>query len=73
MDSPPSHTDENGHGTAVAGILVSRCCGIARRATIINVRVLNEDLNGTTAIAISALEWVMARQAVMCTRPSIIK
>ena len=56
------NTDEHGHGTGIAAALVSGCCGIAKGATIIDVRVLNENNQGSQAVTLSGLEWVVNTQ-----------
>ena len=37
-------TDEDGHGTAVAGIAMSKTYGVAKKATAIAVRVIEKDV-----------------------------
>ena len=41
--------DENGHGTAVAGVAMSNIFGVAKKATAIAVRVLDAKGDGDTA------------------------
>lgn len=57
--------DDNGHGTHIAGILCGdgRACGgmlsgMAPRAELVVLKVLDERGNGSTAIALRALEWL---------------
>ena len=47
VDSPSPRTDENGHGTHVAGTVMSNPWGLARKATAIAVKVLNRNGSGT--------------------------
>ena len=49
IDNPSPKADPHGHGTHVAGTIMSDTYGLARKATAIAVRVLNEVGSGTTA------------------------
>lgn len=51
--------DCNGHGTHVAGIAASATYGIAKLATVVPVRVLDCQGNGTTSSVIDGLNWIM--------------
>lgn len=60
-----SNTDCNGHGTHVAGTIGARdntegVVGIAPGVKLVGVKALGCDGNGTTAVAIKALDWVTA-------------
>lgn len=57
--------DDNGHGTHIAGILCGdgscsrgRWAGMAPRAELVVLKILDEKGNGSTAIALQALEWI---------------
>ena len=52
-------TDENGHGTHVAGTVMSFGYGIATRATAIAVRVLDKNGSGSTTGVIDGIEWAV--------------
>ncbi|GAB3177539.1 S8 family peptidase [Streptomyces incanus] len=50
--------DGNGHGTHVAGIVAGKTYGVAKRARIVSVRVLDDAGSGTTAQVIAGIDWV---------------
>lgn len=51
-------SDGNGHGTHVAGIVAGTRLGVAKRARVVAVRVLDNAGAGTTAQAIAGIDWV---------------
>lgn len=51
--------DCNGHGTHVAGILVGTTFGVAKAATLHNIRTQTCSGAGTMSTILSALDWVM--------------
>ncbi|CCX30906.1 putative alkaline protease 1 [Pyronema domesticum] len=53
-----SNGDGQGHGTHVAGIIGGKTYGVAKKATIVAVKVLKDDGSGTTSGVISGVEWV---------------
>jgi subtilisin family serine protease len=53
--------DCNGHGTHVASSAAGTVCGIAKRANIIAVRVLNCQGSGTNQGVISGVDWTANR------------
>lgn len=61
--------DDNGHGTHIAGILCGnglvsggRLAGMAPRAEIIVLKVLDEKGNGSTKTSLEALDWIRENQ-----------
>ncbi|MFD7434301.1 S8 family peptidase [Streptomyces sp. NPDC059861] len=50
--------DGNGHGTHVAATVAGRSLGVARRARVVAVRVLDNAGEGTTAQVIAGIDWV---------------
>ena len=50
--------DGNGHGTHVAGIAAGRTYGVAKKANIIAVKVLDDDQHGDVADIIGGLNWI---------------
>ncbi|MFI9009420.1 S8 family peptidase [Actinosynnema sp. NPDC053489] len=55
-DSVPQ--DDNGHGTAVASLIVGTVNGVAKQGRVCGVRVLNGSGSGTTAGVIAGIDWV---------------
>ena len=53
-------TDNDGHGTHVAGIAAGDSVGVAKNATIIPVRALDSCGNGTRIMILEALAWILA-------------
>ncbi|CAP61944.1 uncharacterized protein PODANS_5_1630 [Podospora anserina S mat+] len=53
------NTDEYGHGTHVAGTIASKTYGVAKKATVVAVKVLDKNGSGTMSGLISGLNWVV--------------
>ncbi|GAA2768636.1 hypothetical protein GCM10010103_76790 [Streptomyces paradoxus] len=51
-------SDANGHGTHVAGTVAGTSHGVAKKARIVSVRVLDAHGGGTTARVIAGIDWV---------------
>jgi subtilisin family serine protease len=51
-------SDANGHGTHVAGTVAGRTYGVAKKARVVSVRVLDAAGGGTTARVIAGVDWV---------------
>ncbi|MER5435252.1 S8 family peptidase [Streptomyces sp. NPDC002588] len=51
-------SDGNGHGTAVAATVAGAAFGVAKKAKVVSVRVLDDRGAGTTAQAIAGIDWV---------------
>jgi serine protease AprX len=67
--APAGSVDTYGHGTHVAGIMVSngsrssgRFAGIAPEAGLVSVRVLDDVGRGRSSDALAGLEWVLAHK-----------
>jgi len=53
-------TDNDGHGTHVAGIAAGDSVGVAKNASIIPVRALDSCGSGTTSMILEGLAWILA-------------
>lgn len=58
VDSDTNPTDCNGHGSHVAGTAAGTSYGIAKRATVHAVRVLNCSGSGSNADIIAGVNWI---------------
>ena len=58
--SDVGRTDNDGHGTHVAGIAAGDSVGVAKNANIIPVRALDSCGNGTRTMILEALAWILA-------------
>ncbi|KAJ3069325.1 hypothetical protein HK102_006948 [Quaeritorhiza haematococci] len=65
-------TDLNGHGTHVAGILVSRTYGVAKRANVISVKCFGAAGTSNAKAILAGLNWVREEVRRNGNRPSII-
>nr|ADK37839.1 putative subtilisin-like protease precursor [Entomophthora planchoniana] len=55
--------DENGHGTHCAGTVGSKSYGVAKKANLVAVRVLDEEGSGSISAVISGIDWVVGDHA----------
>ncbi|MDX3001777.1 S8 family serine peptidase [Kribbella solani] len=53
-------SDQNGDGTAMAGVIGGTKYGVAKKATLVSVKVLDADGGGTLAGVIAGLDWITA-------------
>jgi subtilisin family serine protease len=53
--------DDAGHGTMVASVIGGNNLGVAKKANLIAVKILNSKGEGTTSSTIRALSWVWNR------------
>ncbi|KAF9347731.1 hypothetical protein BGX34_002918 [Mortierella sp. NVP85] len=59
--SGSANTDENGHGTHVAGTIGGTKYGVAKQARIVGVKVLNAQGSGSFSGIIAGMDWVAQR------------
>ncbi|MFI2507331.1 S8 family peptidase [Streptomyces sp. NPDC018972] len=58
VDGDTTAADGNGHGTHVATTIAGSTYGVAKKAKIVAVRVLDNNGSGTTAGVIAGIDWV---------------
>ncbi|MFF9567178.1 S8 family serine peptidase [Streptomyces sp. NPDC014685] len=58
VDDDDSADDGNGHGTHVAGTIAGATYGVAKKADIVAVRVLDDSGSGTTEQVVAGIDWV---------------
>jgi subtilisin family serine protease len=58
VDGDTTASDGNGHGTHVATTIAGSTYGVAKKAKIVAVRVLDNNGSGTTAGVIAGIDWV---------------
>jgi subtilisin family serine protease len=58
IDNDNTAQDGHGHGTHVAGTVAGSSYGVAKKAKIVAVRVLNNQGSGTTAQVVAGIDWV---------------
>ncbi|MGW7434647.1 S8 family peptidase [Streptomyces sp. NPDC054849] len=63
IDNDNTAQDGHGHGTHVAGTVAGTAYGVAKKARIVGVRVLDNNGSGTTAQVVAGIDWV-TRNAV---------
>ncbi|MBZ4015870.1 S8 family peptidase [Streptomyces purpurogeneiscleroticus] len=58
VDDDKDALDANGHGTHVAATIAGEKYGVAKKADIVSVRVLDAEGSGTTDNVIAGIDWV---------------
>ncbi|KAK3813810.1 MAG: peptidase S8 and S53 subtilisin kexin sedolisin [Linnemannia elongata] len=59
--SGSANTDENGHGTHVSGTIGGTKYGVAKKVSIVGVKVLDAQGSGSTSGVVAGMDWVAAR------------
>ncbi|KAF9103973.1 hypothetical protein BGX27_010306 [Mortierella sp. AM989] len=59
--SGSANTDENGHGTHVAGTIGGTIYGVAKKVSIVGIKVLDRSGSGSTSGVVAGMDWVAAR------------
>jgi len=59
VDDDPVAQDGNGHGTHVAATAAGTQYGVAKKAEVVAVRVLDDRGEGTSAQVLAGLDWVL--------------
>ncbi|RZQ64847.1 S8 family peptidase [Amycolatopsis suaedae] len=68
IDNDAVANDCHGHGTHVAGTVAGTTYGVAKKASVVGVRVLNCQGSGTTSQIVAGLDWV----AKNAKKPAVI-
>ncbi|MBQ0826396.1 S8 family peptidase [Streptomyces tagetis] len=63
VDGDTIASDGNGHGTHVATTIAGSTYGVAKKAKVVAVRVLDNNGSGTTAGVIAGIDWVTANHS----------
>ncbi|RKP27247.1 peptidase S8/S53 domain-containing protein, partial [Syncephalis pseudoplumigaleata] len=69
-NDPP--TDDMGHGTFVAGIIAGKHFGVAKKATVISVKVYRKRGDQTTDDVISGLKWVLQQHQSSRNKKTVV-
>ncbi|OAD77940.1 hypothetical protein PHYBLDRAFT_108531, partial [Phycomyces blakesleeanus NRRL 1555(-)] len=69
VDDP---TDTNGHGTFVAGVCCGTTYGVAKKASIVSVKTLDDEGNGRLSDLLKGIEWVLQQHLLSNSTKSIV-
>ncbi|MEW2218691.1 S8 family peptidase [Streptomyces sp. NPDC006990] len=58
VDGDDDASDGNGHGTHVASTVAGEAHGVAKKADVVAVRVLDDQGSGTTEQVVAGIDWV---------------
>ncbi|KAF9081784.1 serine protease [Mortierella sp. AD031] len=66
------NTDDNGHGTFVAGVIGSRTFGVAKKVNLIAVKGLDMEGTSTLSQILAALDWVIKQGSQSSNHRNIV-
>ncbi|KAI8346335.1 peptidase S8/S53 domain-containing protein, partial [Mortierella sp. GBAus27b] len=66
------NTDDNGHGTFVAGVIGSRTFGVAKKVNLIAVKGLNREGTSTLSQILAALDWVIKQSVQSSNHRAVV-
>ncbi|KAJ3111440.1 hypothetical protein HDU96_005700 [Phlyctochytrium bullatum] len=72
FSSDSDAADNHGHGTHVAGVIGGLLFGVAKKATLFSVKVLNSRATGTWADTVAGLSWVTRTARSRRTRKCVV-
>lgn len=73
VDGDTTASDGNGHGTHVATTIAGSTYGVAKKANIVAVRVLDNSGSGTTAGVIAGIDWVTSNHTACGGRQHVAR
>lgn len=59
INNDEESADDNGHGTHTAGTAVGKTFGVAKKATVVGIKVLDGGGSGPDDLTIKALDWIV--------------
>ncbi|CAO3574416.1 unnamed protein product [Mortierella alpina] len=66
------NTDDNGHGTFVAGVIGSRTFGVAKKVRLIAVKGLNKEGTSSLSQILAALDWTIKQGRQSSNRKNVV-
>ncbi|RIA80510.1 extracellular serine proteinase-like protein, partial [Glomus cerebriforme] len=67
-----SSTDDNGHGTNVAGIIGGNKFGVAKKTKLIAVKVLDKNGQGSSVTVVAGLSFVLLQHSISSNKNTVI-
>uniref|UniRef100_U9T2Y3 Peptidase S8/S53 domain-containing protein n=1 Tax=Rhizophagus irregularis (strain DAOM 181602 / DAOM 197198 / MUCL 43194) TaxID=747089 RepID=U9T2Y3_RHIID len=67
-----SSTDDNGHGTNVAGIIGGKKYGVANKATLIAIKVLDQSGQGSSTTVVAGLSYVILQHSKSSNKKTVV-
>jgi cerevisin len=66
-------SDNNGHGTFVAGVCCGTTYGVAKKAQIVSVKTLDDEGNGKLSDLLIGLQWIVEEHLKKTNAKSVVK